>query len=134
MSGTKRRMGRPLKFETVEVLQRKIDDYFAVTDKEEVTITGLAIHLDTSRETLMDYEEKDGFSDAVKKAKDRVQLEYELDLRRKGRSGDIFALKNFGWTDRQELDHTSDGERIGGFNYVMPVNNEETDSDDKPAA
>jgi len=45
--------GRPLKFETVKDLQLMIDDYFTVTKKTEVTITGLALHLDTSRETLM---------------------------------------------------------------------------------
>ena len=96
--------GRPLKFKTPEELQQKINEYFNITPNEEVTITGLALHLDTSRETLMNYEDREEFFDTIKRAKDKVQLEYELDLRRKGRSGDIFALKNFGWVDKQELD------------------------------
>jgi hypothetical protein len=99
------RGGRPLKFKTLVELQSMIDAYFASTPPEEVTITGLALALDTSRETLMDYENRDGFSDTIKRAKLRVQLEYEKDLRRKGRSGDIFALKNFGWSDRQQYEH-----------------------------
>lgn len=94
--------GRPPKWKTVEELQEKVDEYFKVTPPNEVTITGLALHLDTTRETLCDYGKKDMFSDAIKNAKYRVALEYEKDLRRKGRSGDIFALKNFGWTDKQD--------------------------------
>ena len=101
-------MGRPLKFETPEILQAKIDEYFAVTPPREVTITGLALFLDTSRETLMNYEKRDNFFDTVKKAKDRVQNEYEKDLRRQGRSGDIFALKNFGWSDKQEVENSGE--------------------------
>lgn len=97
------KVGRPLKFQSVEELQQKIDKYFEITPAEEVTITGLALHLDTYRETLMNYEHKDEFMDTIKRAKLKVQQEYEKDLRRKGRSGDIFALKNFGWTDRQEI-------------------------------
>ena len=52
---------------------------------------------------MSDYGKRDKFSDAIKKYKLMVQNAYERDLRRKGRSGDIFALKNFGWTDRTEL-------------------------------
>ena len=96
------RVGRPLLFKNVKELQKKINAYFNKTSKKEVTITGLALYLDTSRETLMNYEKRTKFFDAIKRAKDLVQLEYEKDLRRKGRSGDIFALKNFGWKDRIE--------------------------------
>ncbi len=104
--------GRPLKFKTVEELQSKIDDYFKVTSPDEITITGLALHLDTTRELLCDYGIKDEFSDAIKNAKYRVALEYEKDLRRKGRSGDIFALKNFGWKDQNHSDITTNGKEL----------------------
>lgn len=96
--------GRPLKWKTPEEIQVLIDAYFETTPEEEVTITGLAIALDTTRETLMDYEHRDEFTDTIKKAKIKVQHAYEKDLRRKGRSGDIFALKNFGWKDKQEVE------------------------------
>jgi len=96
--------GRPLKFKDNETLKSKIDEYFANTMRSEWTITGLCLALDTSRETLMNYEKREQFFDTIKRAKDKVQNEYELDLRRKGRSGDIFALKNFGWTDKQEIE------------------------------
>lgn len=98
--------GRPLKFETLESLTVKADEYFEVTKEDEWTITGLALALDTSRETLMDYEHKDMFSDAIKKYKLKVHNSYEKDLRKKARSGDIFALKNFGWRDERYVDQT----------------------------
>lgn len=111
-----------MKFQTVEELQSKIDSYFKHTPKEEWTITGLALDLDTSRQTLLEYEgevegrEKDDkFADAVKKAKLKVENGYEIDLKKSGRSGTIFALKNFDWKDKNETDVTSKGEKVSGF-------------------
>lgn len=104
--------GRPLKFKTVEDLQIKIDDYFNVTPKEEWTWTGLAIHLDTSRETLREYKERPEFVDSLKKALLKVENGYEIDVKKYGRSGTIFALKNFGWVDKTETDITTKGETI----------------------
>lgn len=95
-------VGRPLKFETVEKLQEKVDDYFNVTPKDEWTWTGLAIHLDTSRQTLVEYKERPEFADSIKKGLDKVANGYEIDLKKHGRSGTIFALKNFDWKDKTE--------------------------------
>lgn len=104
--------GRPLKFPTVEDLQKHIDDYFESTKEDEWTITGLALHLDTDRITLLKYEDRPEFTNAVKKAKMKVENGYEKDLKKHGRSGTIFALKNFDWSDKQEIDHTSKGDKI----------------------
>lgn len=97
--------GRPLKFQSVDDLISKADLYFAECEAKgtPLTITGLALALDTSRETLMDYQNRDEFSDAVKKIKLKVENDYEIALREKGRAGDIFGLKNFGWTDKQDV-------------------------------
>lgn len=102
--------GRPLKFKTREELEQKIDAYFNETKKEEWTITGLALSLDTSRQTLLEYEgEVEGreekskiYADTIKKAKLMVEYSYELDLKKSGRTGTIFALKNFDWKDKVE--------------------------------
>lgn len=118
--------GRPLKFKTVEELQKKIDAYFdsCWEEREEkdgngdvfkrykvqitpYTITGLALALDTTRETLMDYEEKDGYSDTIKMAKLRCQNFAEQQLfTGKNAAGPIFALKNYGWRDKIENELT----------------------------
>lgn len=105
-------VGRPLKFKSVEEFQDKADDYFATTDESEWTITGLAYHLETFRDVLMDYEHKDEFSNAIKRVKLRIESAYEKSLRKNGRAGDIFGLKNFGWKDKTEQDITTNGNDI----------------------
>jgi hypothetical protein len=143
--------GRPLKFKSVKALQAKIDDYFdscydyqldgfgnrivdqgAGKDEEgnpyyvlkkvkAFTVTGLALHLETTRETLMDYEKGkydddgnlteeqakankkiDRFSDTIKAAKLRCYDDTEQYLYRPGTAtGAIFSLKNnYGWVDK----------------------------------
>ena len=96
--------GRPLKFKSAAELEKKIAEYFAecVRMGEPLTVTGLALALDTTRETLMDYQEKNDYSDAIKKAKLRIENAYEKRLIARGNGGDIFALKQFGWKDRTE--------------------------------
>lgn len=96
--------GRPLKFDNIEELEDKINQYFKTTPDEELTITGLALALDCDRRTLLNYENRDEFFPTIKKAKTIVENSYERALRKNGRTGDIFALKNFGWQDKQEID------------------------------
>jgi hypothetical protein len=100
-------MGRPLKYETPEKIQEIADKYFEETPIEQWTITGLAIALDTNRQTLMNYEAKDEFFDTIKRLKTKVEHSYELALRKKGGSGEIFGLKNFGWRDKTEVDNNT---------------------------
>lgn len=125
--GTLLKMARPLKFETVEVLQLEIDNYFTNTPQDEWTITGLALALDTSRQTLVNYEEKDEFIDAIKKAKLKVENGYEKDLKKHGRSGTIFALKNFDWKDKSETDITSGGKVIPIYGGLSGHNSNQED-------
>jgi len=79
---------------------------------KEYTVTGLALSIGASKQLLDDYQKREGFKEIVKEAKLIVENAYEISLRRHGRSGDIFALKNFGWTDRTEQDITSGGKPI----------------------
>jgi hypothetical protein len=100
------KMGRPLKWESPEEMQVIIDQYFEETPESRWTITGLAMALDTSRETLINYSERENFFDTIRRAKIKVENAYEIDLREKGHAGNIFALKNFGWKDKTEVDAT----------------------------
>ncbi len=123
--------GRPLKFESPEKLQAKIDEFFehCEANNKLPTITYLAVFLDTSRETLKDYQTKygDEFSDTVARAKQKIEAEMEDMLYNKHSArGAEFTLKNnFGWKEEQHLDHTSGGEKIEGFQFVKPE--DETD-------
>lgn len=106
-------VGRPLKFNSLEELQSQIDKYFDSNKKEDWTITGLAVALTTSRKVLMEYEEKDEYSNTIKEAKQIIEAEYE----RRAWNGappamSIFALKNMGWRDKSESDITTKGESI----------------------
>lgn len=107
--------GRPLKYKSLEVMQPLIDEYFLSTPVNQLTITGLALALDTDRHTLINYGEREEFYHAIKKAKTKVENAYELSLRVNGRSGDIFGLKNFGWTDKTEVDTTISGQLDTGI-------------------
>ena len=67
-----------MKFKTPEELQAKVDAYFAATPIEKQSITGLALALETTRDVLCDYQEKEGYSYIVKIAKLRVELACEV--------------------------------------------------------
>ena len=56
-----------------------------------------------SRQSISDYATRnEEFSYIIKRAKLCVENSYELS----GTAFDIFALKNMGWTDKQENEHT----------------------------
>lgn len=116
-------VGRPLKFQSVEELENGINEYFIVTPKDEWTWTGLALHLDTTKETLREYKEREEFVVPLKKALLKVENGYETDLKKHGRSGTIFALKNFDWKDRNETDITTQGDKIQSGVIVLPQRN-----------
>lgn len=97
--------GRPPKYKTPEELEQLIDGYFAKCEAtgEPITLTGLCMAIGTTRDTLITYGKKDEFVDTIKKARNKVENSYELRLINRGNAGDIFALKQFGWSDRQDV-------------------------------
>lgn len=128
--------GRPPLFGSVDDFNAKVDEYFEWIqgDKEIIcdsdddgnpqdrevftrwpeppTITGLCLFLGfESRQSFYDYEKRSGFSYSVKRAKLRIEAEYEKSMQSaRNATAHIFALKNLGWSDKQEHDHkSSDG-------------------------
>lgn len=126
-------MSRPLKFKTVKELQKKIDAYFescyeevwekqeggwrpVLDHKDEImkeqvkpfTITGLANYLGTSRQTLLNYGDKEEYFDTIRAAKNRIEAYVEESLwKPKIASGVMFNLKNnFGWVDKTEVEQS----------------------------
>lgn len=100
-------LGRPPKYSSTEVMQADIDAYFADGCEGFPTVTGLAIALDMTRKTLMEYEEDEEFGNTVKKAKARVEAFIERRLYEANATGCIFNLKNnFGWKDKNETELT----------------------------
>ena len=100
-------MARPKLYDSVEKLQKDIDDYFKMCDKKEkpYTMSGLALALDMSRQSLINYSKDEEFFDTIKKAKQRVetQLEENALFNKANPTFTIFNLKNnFNWKDKQE--------------------------------
>jgi len=114
-------MGRPPKYKTARELQKEIDKYFDDTgENTPITITGLILHCGfCSSQSFYDLEEKEEFTYTVKRARLRVTKHYEGLLQGNNVAGSIFALKNLGWSDRQEIDHTSKGERLSPINITV---------------
>ena len=132
--------GRPPKYSNADELSVKIDEYFIfvqgekitkqvldpktgelnevdvwIRHPERITVTGLALFLGfADRQSLQDYKAKKQFSFPIKRAMTRIEQEYENQLFERNPSGAIFALKNFGWRDKTEVDvdHTTGGDPI----------------------
>jgi hypothetical protein len=103
-------IGRPRLFSSPEEFDSKVMDYQAHCKEtgEPVTWTGLALFMGfSSRVSIDEYLKYDGFSYSVKRAKAFVEYEYEKRLCGDKPTGAIFALKNFGWFDKTEIDHSS---------------------------
>lgn len=105
-------VGHPPKFTTVDELEQLVDSYFETEDgKETPGVAGLAVHLDTTRKTLLDYENKPEYSYTIKRAKARIEAKMEKRLYGQNVTGLIFNLKNnFGWVDKTEVKQEVSGE------------------------
>jgi len=124
--------GRPLKFKSKGALAKSINRYFRecdphvkevdviktengkqivvkdkiITKQVPYTITGLALALGTSRIVLLDYENKDEYSNTIKEAKRKCENFAENRLFQGGQAaGPIFNLKNNyrRWKEKSEV-------------------------------
>ena len=125
--------GQPPIFDTPEAMQLKIDEYFeymepkilkddkgqVLTDRngkpvyekyKKPSVVGLALYLGyASRQSLYD-NDKGEFSYIIKRAKARIEEKVLMNTS----EGDvptalgIFLLKQFGYTDKQEIQHSGE--------------------------
>ena len=103
----KNKGGRPSTFKTVEELENRIEEYRqeCIEKESNPTITGLAYFLGFSdRHSFYDYEKREVFSHTIKRARLWIESIYESRLFSNSPTGPIFALKNFGWKDKTEVD------------------------------
>ena len=101
------KVGRPRKIKSVRQFEERAEAYFVECEAkgEPALLTGLILALGLcSREGLDEYGRRPEFTDSVKKAKLRIEMEYEKALQGHSPTGAIFALKNFGWRDKQDLE------------------------------
>jgi len=98
-------VGRPPIWTDPEAFEKAVDEYF----ENEISPkwSGLALHLGfESRKSLWEYGKKPEFSNPVKRALLRIEQHYEDNLLTKNATGAIFALKNFDWKDKQEVEQS----------------------------
>lgn len=101
--------GRPALFENPDLMDVEIQMYFNITNFTDITITGLAYFLGfESRQSFYDYEERPEFSYIIKRARLYIESAYEKKLSGNSVTGSIFALKNMGWKDKQEVEHVNE--------------------------
>jgi len=101
--------GRLPIFSDSKKMEEILNKYFEETPEEKITLTGIILALDISKDTFYQYAKLPEFKAIIDKARLRVENSYETDLREKGRAGDIFALKNFGWKDKTETEISNNG-------------------------
>jgi hypothetical protein len=90
-------------------MERMTDEYIAQRNLEErpITLTGALLHMGIyDRHTLDEYGKREGFSPPVKRLRSLVADAYEARLHGNSPTGAIFALKNMGWSDKQEIGYT----------------------------
>ena len=125
-------------YATVEKFEAKISKYFDGGAYKRKVVTQLGVEVEIPTPTISDlvlflgfndrkrffaYETHPVFGDSIKKARTMIEREYEMLLRTNCGGGPIFALKNFGWIDRQEHEHM--GEVNFNFNLNGIVSNSE---------
>lgn len=136
--------GRPPKFKTPQDLQASVDEYFEscwfekvteVEDKETgkietsvvryqqrpYTIAGLAYHLNMTTQGVREYQGKPEFSCIIKRAKLKIEMNFEENLSGKNPAGSIFWLKNHaGYKEKQEMELTGAIKHDLTVNFVKP--------------
>jgi len=107
--------GRPKKFKSQQELNDCIDKYKAYLEEsgKPPTIAGLAYYTGIDRQTLYNYKKDEEFFGTIKSFVDWILMNYEELAIDKGNGGIVFLLKNYGYTDRQEVGVTGkDGNEL----------------------
>ena len=104
-------VGRPRAIDSPETFDMLVDSYIDMCKQanEPILLTGMILSLGlNSRESFYQYQDYPEFTDSVKRARMLIEMEYEKRLNSgSNAAAPIFALKNFGWTDKQEVDLSS---------------------------
>lgn len=120
--------GRPRLYKCVEDMQKDIDNYFEgkfenVTDElgntrrvqtRPFTMSGLANALDMSRQSLLNYKNRDEYFDAITRARRKVEEYAEERLYdRDGVNGAKFNLvNNFDWRNKSNSEEAREERKV----------------------
>ena len=101
-------VGRPKIFKDVEEVENYIEEYkeYLKENDKPPTMAGLAYYLHIDRKTLYNYSKDQEFFPTIKRYRDWVLMNIEETCIDKGNGGTVFIAKNYGYTDKQEVEHT----------------------------
>lgn len=103
-------------YEDADVLMEKIEAYFDETEPKFQTRAGLCVYLGITKQTFHNYKngtQGEKIKEAIEWACTRLENKYEMDLNlRPNPTGPIFALKQYGWKDNQDVEVKSSGFEI----------------------
>lgn len=111
--------GRPRSIQSVEELNKRINNYkkYLEDTGNPPTIAGLAYYTKLDRQTIYNYMKRDEYFDTIKEFRDWILMTYEeRAMTNSQASGVIFLLKNYGYSDKQEIEHINP---IEMHNYDM---------------
>jgi len=98
------RSGRHLIFNDAAELEQAVNSYFDECEKNKrpYLISGLAFHLSVTRQTLLNYANREEFSTVLGRAKTRCEIYAASQLYvNENMTGAIFNLRtNYGWTTK----------------------------------
>ena len=99
--------GRPRKHKNAEELQKAIDSYklYLEDTGRPPTMAGLAYYTGLDRKTIYNYSKDAEYFPAIKEFRDWIIMRFEEMAADKGNAGVIFLMKNYGYTDKQEVEH-----------------------------
>ena len=101
--------GRPPIYSNVEDMERDIKTYFKNCDStgRPYTVAGLALALDMTTDTLMNYQKTDQFFGTVKKAKQKCEaqmIERALNGEQNSTMSIFLAKANYNYVDQPKQD------------------------------
>ena len=103
-------VGRPKLFNSPSEIDDKValyKEYLADKNKPP-TMAGLAYFLGVDRKTLFNYSKDEFFFPTIKRYRDWVMMELEEMCIDRGNGGTVFIAKNYGYTDKQEIEHSGE--------------------------
>lgn len=117
-----------LKYKSEEELSKGIEEYFEDCKKREkpYTMSGLAVWLGITRQTLVNYSHKDKFFPLIKKAKEKVQAQIEENTLDGtfNTTFAIFSLKaNYKWDDGNKVEINVNKPRVEKVEDVVDNSN-----------
>ena len=101
-------MARPLKFQTPEELQEKVDAFFNHCKKEDENpiVEGLCLFLDCDKVTILNYQGRADFAPIIERAKLRI-ANHVMGRAMAGKINPTMAIwvskNHYGYTDTQNL-------------------------------